>query len=91
MANIGVTIPSRRKLLINTKNSNLLYRVGWFAENKLQTEDFFGYTTNLCLTNNKRTVSCAAALDLAWVIPVELLAKKRKSLYDLRQAGKASR
>jgi len=85
MTNTGGPIPSRRKLLMNTNNSILLYGCEVWADllkknGRPKTLLAIQRTSALRIISAYRTVSCAAALVIACVITIDLLPKERRNL-----------
>ena len=87
MANVGGPKPSRRKLLMSVVHSILLYGAEVWAE-ALEVE--FHQTKQeavqrhclLRIACSYRTVSKEAVLVIAGVMPLRLMAKQRKLVYD---------
>ena len=89
MANVGGPVPSRRKLLMSTVESILLYGAEVWAD-ALKKETYRKKMEQvhrkgaLRISSAYRTVSEDAALEVAGVIPIDLLAQERKSVYQSR-------
>lgn len=89
MANVGGPVPSRRKLLMTTVESILLYGAEVWADalrkktyrKKMEQVHRKGA---LRITSAYRTTSQDAALVIAGVIPIDLLAQERKLVYQSR-------
>lgn len=86
MANIGGPLASRRKLLMDTTQSILLYGSEVWADT-LKTEHHrkvlakVQRTAALRVASAYRTVSEAAVLVISGTIPVDLLARERRELW----------
>lgn len=89
MANIGGPLPSRRRLLMETCNSILLYgseiwgqtlQTAYRAKSLLSVQR----TAALRVISSYRTVSEPAALVIAGMVPIDLQAMQRARLYTER-------
>ena len=96
MANINGPRPGKRRLLMSVTESILLYGSEIWADalkKKTYRERLIGvqYRGALRIACSYRTVSVPAALVIAGVIPIDLLALERKSIYlRMRKVGKPS-
>lgn len=90
MANIGGPLPSRRKLLMETCTSILLYGSEIWA-NTLRTKSrakvllSVQRTAALRVTSAYRTASESAVLVIAGMTPIDLQALERSKLWSLKQ------
>lgn len=95
MRNVGGPRASKRRLLMSVTNSILLYGAEIWGETP-QKEVYrtriarVQRTAALRICSAYRTVSETAVLVIAGVIPVDLLALERKTLYDRRKAADRS-
>ena len=88
MANIGGPRPSVRRLLLRTAESIMLYGAEIWAD-AMRYEKYRKRLSAvqrrgaLRVTSSYRTVSEPAVLVMAGVIPVDLLARGRKFIYEM--------
>ena len=96
MANVNGSKPGKRRLLMSSTKSILLYGSEIWAEalkkraygERLTAVQYRGALRIAC---SYRTASVPAALVIAGVIPIDLLALERKSNYSrTREVGKSS-
>ncbi|XP_046431021.1 uncharacterized protein LOC124184890 [Neodiprion fabricii] len=86
MANTNGTRPGKRRLLMSTVNSILLYGAEIWADS-LKTKKYCHTMTTvqrrsaLRIACSYRTVSAQAVLVVAGVIPIDLFAFERKRVY----------
>ena len=92
MANVGGPMQSKRKLLMATVNSILLYGSEiWanalHAKGKRKALASVQRTASLRVISAYRTVSGAASLVIAGTAPIDLLAAERKKKWDAKQGN----
>ncbi|CAH2083331.1 unnamed protein product [Euphydryas editha] len=95
MPNVGGPMSSRRRALMSVSNSIMLYRVEVWGEalkvekyrRKLASVQRRGALRIACAY---RTISEAAALVIAGVIPIDLLEFERKRIWEARRDGQGS-
>lgn len=90
MANVNGPLPSKRKLLMGVCHSTLLYGCEIWAdvmstEARRKAMTRVQRTAALRIVSAYRTVSAAATLVIAGVMPIDLMAKERKELYELKR------
>lgn len=90
MANIGGPTQSKRKLIMATTTSILLYGSEIWADalrakSKRRVLEAVQRTAALRVASAYRTVSGAAVLVISGEIPVDLLARERKEAWDSRE------
>lgn len=90
MTNIGGPRSMKRRLLMSTTNSILLYGAEIWAEvmqkeNYLKKPERVQRTSALRIACAYRTVSKEAILVIAGVTPISLLARERQHIYQLRK------
>lgn len=92
MANVGGPRQSKRKLLMATTNSILLYGSEIWGEalrakSKKKTLLAVQRTAALRVASAYRTVSEAAVLVVSGIIPIDLLALERRKLWEAKRDG----
>lgn len=95
MANIGGPMPCKRKLLMETCNSILLYGCEIWAETlkvKQRAKELLAVQRRsaLRITSAYRTVSQATVLVLAGMIPIDLHAQERRKIWQLKATNAAA-
>ncbi|KRK05526.1 uncharacterized protein Dyak_GE29138 [Drosophila yakuba] len=96
MANVGGPLQSRRKLLMEVSNAIMLYGCEVWAgtlETACRSKPLLEVqrTMALRIASAHRTVSGPAASVIGGAIPIDLIAKERKRIYEIRQARETTR
>lgn len=94
MANVGGPTQSKRKLLMETTNSILLYGCevwGVALEKRYQRKTLLSVqrTAALRVASAYRTVSVEAVLVISGVIPIDLLVQERQKIWEGKKDGQS--
>lgn len=89
MANIGGPLPKKRKLLMEASNSILLYGAEIWADTlkvKQRANQLLSVQRRSALrvTSAYRTVSEAAVMVIAGMVPIDIQAEERKKIYEIK-------